>query len=153
MLAPLSDAEVPFTLCTSSRGLNYLLHRIEDIVKVVQSSGHFPLESRGWSPPAEVWNGGARKPEILTALKKEIADLIKIKVQVEKDELDQKEAQRDCAAIPGKEALDRTQRYENSNRRHRYKVQARLDQLQPRKKAYAKAELKSGGDPEEPENV
>jgi hypothetical protein len=147
-LAPLSDAEARYTLLTSSRGLNCLLQLIEDMTKAVQSLGHLPLESRRWLPPAEIWNGGAGKRKILAALKREIAELTRLKAQTEKDELDKSNAQRDCAAIPGKEALDRIYRYETSNRRHRYKVQARLDQLQARRKEDAKAGLKTGGQTE-----
>jgi hypothetical protein len=103
--------------------------------------------------PAEVWNDGGRKSETLAALKKEMADLTRKKEQAEENEMDRRNAQIDCAAIPGKEALDRLHRHETNNRRHRYWLQARLDQLKPRKKADAKAELKNGCDPEEPENV
>jgi hypothetical protein len=136
-LALFPDADVRAALLTSSRGLSYLLRELRDIMKVVLSIDCFPPESRKLLPPAEVWNGGASKKEMLVALKEEIADLTMRKEQAQKNEMDQRDAQIDCAAIPGKEALDRLHRYETSNQRHRYKLLTRLDQLLSRQKQAA----------------
>ena len=58
-------------------------------------------------------------------------------------------AERDLAAIPEKDMLDKILRYENSNRRHRYHVDARLDELQEqRRRQDAKTGLETNGDPE-----
>ena len=65
-----------------------------------------------------------------------------LKVRIEQEETEKRAAELDLAAIPGKDVLDRTQRSENSNRRHRYKVEAKLEQLQVQRKADAQAELK-----------
>jgi hypothetical protein len=137
-LALFPDADLRAALLTSSRGLSYLLRELGDIRNVVLSRGCFLPESRKLLPPTEVWNGGASKKEILVALKEEIADLTRKKEQAEKIEMDQRDAQIDCAAIPGKEALDRLHRYETRNQRHRYKVQARIDLLLSRQKQVAK---------------
>ena len=91
---------------------------------------------------------------MFAALTEEIADLTKRKRQAEKNELDHRNAQIDSAAIPGKDDLDRIYRYQTSNRRHRYRVQARLDQLQARREEVEKAEHFIGGeDTEKPENM
>jgi hypothetical protein len=107
-----------------------------------------------WLLPAGVWKGTFGIDARVDILEKEAASLNVLRVRVGQEEAEKRAAERDLAAIPGKDVLDRTQRYGNSNRRHRYKLEARLDQVQDRRRREnAKAELKNGGDPEEPENV
>ena len=89
---------------------------------------------------------------MLAALEKEIAELTRLKAQVEEDEFHQENARRDSAAIPSTEALDRLYRYETSNRRHRYKVEARLEELQVRRKGKGSAALELRGDAEGKDN-
>jgi hypothetical protein len=75
--------------------------------------------------------------------------LTALRVQVELAEADKEVVERDLAAIPEKDKLDRILRYENSNRRHRYHVEARLDELQERRRRKdAKTGLETNGDPE-----
>ena len=97
-----------------------------------------------WLRPAGVWKH-TFKPEARVDIREaEIASLKTLNVDVEKKEVDRRAAQRDLAAIPGKDVLDRTQRYQISNRRHMYKLEARLDQLQARRKE-EEAKLASKG--------
>jgi hypothetical protein len=58
------------------------------------------------------------------------------------------DAHRDYWAIPSKEALDRIYRYETGNHRHRYKAEARLDQLQARRRENAKVNSGKGSNAE-----
>jgi hypothetical protein len=69
--------------------------------------------------PEEVWKGTVGIEARADILKKEGARLTALKGHLEQGEADKRAAERDLAAIPGKDVLDRTQRYENSNRRHR----------------------------------
>jgi hypothetical protein len=55
---------------------------------------------------------------------------------------------RDCSAIPSKEVLDRIHRYETSNVRHRYRVEARLEKLQARRRENAKVNSEMDSDSE-----
>jgi hypothetical protein len=140
------DAETRGKLLQDSRGLRYLLRLVEWIRKQVQASGHFPLELRLWLSPGEVWNGGYKKRAILAALDKEVEDLTERKVHLEEQELHKRNATRDFASIPPKLALDSIHRYETPNVRIRRKAEQRLDEVQARRKADTKAELKNGGD-------
>jgi hypothetical protein len=149
----MSDAEGRHQLLQSSRGLNYLLQAIEGIRKTVQSTGHLPLERRCWLPPAEIWDGGSRKKAVLAALDKEIAELARLKVQTEKEELHRRNATRDFASIPSKVRLDPIHRYDTSEVRKRRRAEARLDHLQTQRKQEAKTGLKTNGDGEGSENT
>ena len=113
--------EARYDLLQSSRGINYLLG---------------------------VWNCTIGIQARADTLEKEAASLTALRVQVEQAEAD-KVAERDLAAIPEKDMLDKILRYENSNRRHRYHVEARLDELQERRRRKdAKTGLETNGDPE-----
>jgi len=78
-------------------------------------------------------------------LEKEIEKLTAQKNQIEKDNAEWRNDQRDCSAIPSKEVLDRIQRYETSNVRHRYRVEARLELLQKRQRKTANSNSGEGG--------
>ena len=92
--------------------------------------------------PAGVWKHTYGIEARVDVLEKEAASLNELKVRIEQEETEKRAAELDLAAIPGKDVLDRTQRSENSNRRHRYKVEAKLEQLQVQRKADAQAEFK-----------
>jgi capsule polysaccharide export protein KpsE/RkpR len=72
------------------------------------------------------------KNDLLAELEKEAEQVTTKKGQVEENEAQWRNDRRDCLAIPSKSALDRSNRYETSNVRHRYKVEARLAELQAR---------------------
>ena len=147
-----SSAGARHELLGSSRGLNFLLRNIEEVKEEVASTGYISRESLRWLAPNDIWNGRAGKQAVLEALEKEIAELTTLKAQVEEDEFHQNNARRDSAAIPSTEALDRLYRYETSNRRHRYKVEARLEELQARRKEKGSAGLELHGDAEGKDN-
>jgi len=63
------------------------------------------------------------------------------KLLVEAEERSQRRARINAAAVPSKTPLERLDRYETSNRRHRYKLEKRLEELQSRRREH---ELTSG---------
>ena len=144
--------EARYDLLQSTRGINHLLRAVGYVREELLSGGDASSAPK-WLLPAGVWKHTYGIQARVDVLENETATMTALRVQVAQEETERRAAELDLAAIPGKEVLDRTQRYENSNRRHRYKVEARLDQLQARRKADAKAQSKNGGDPEEPENV
>src|SRR5208282_3101834 len=94
--------------------------------------------------PKKKWERISRKENLLAALAKEGEELTAKKGEVQENESQLRRDQRDCLAIPSLSAIDRSGRYETRNVRHRYKVEARLAELQARPRRNAK--LKSGGD-------
>jgi len=88
------------------------------------------------------------KKPLLAALEKEVEELTARKNQVEKDEAEWRNDRRDCSAIPSKEVLDRINRYETSNVRHRYRVEARLERLQGQRRENRKLNSKKDSDTE-----
>ena len=132
MLGFRPPSEARYDLLQSSRGIKHPLRAIE-YIKAELLTGS-AVEAPPWLLPAGIWErtfGPEARVDILEA---EIASLKALNVDVEKKEVDRRAAQRDLAAIPGKNPLDRIQRHQNSNRRHTYKLEARLDQLQARRK-------------------
>ena len=104
--------------------------------------------------PDGVWKGTIGIQARADTLEKEAARLTVLRVQVEQTKSDKEMAERDLAAIPRKDMLDRILRYENSNRRHRYQIEARLDELQERRRRKdAKTGLATNGDPESPKKT
>ena len=125
--------EARHELLQSSRGINHLLRTIRYVREELLSEraiGSVPE----WLLPEGVWKSTFGIQTRAVTLKKEATRLTKLRVQVEQAEADREAAKRDLAAIPDKGVLDRTLRYENSNRRHRYRLEARLDQLQDRRR-------------------
>jgi hypothetical protein len=145
MLGLKPPSEARYDLIKSSRGINHLL-RVIEYIKVLSGGGDGGLAPK-WLLPAGVWKHTFEPEARVDILEKEITTLNALKVHVEQKEADNRAAQRDLAAIPGKDVLDRTQRYQNSNRRHMYKLEARLDQLQARRKE-EEAKLASKGSDE-----
>jgi hypothetical protein len=139
-------AEAYHSLLRSSRGIKFLLRKIEEAQEEVRVSGFLSRESRRWLAPENKWDRIAHlgKTGLLAALEKEAEELTARKGQVEDNASQWRNVRRDCSAIPPKNALDRLDRYETRNVRHRYKVEARLAELQARPRRNAK--LKSGGD-------
>jgi hypothetical protein len=139
-------AEAYHSLLRSSRGIKFLLRKIEEAQEEVRVSGFLSRESRRWLAPENKWDRIAHlgKTGLLAALEKEAEELTARKGQVEDNASQWRNVRRDCSAIPPKNALDRLDRYETRNVRHRYKVEARLAELQARPGRNAK--LKSGGD-------
>jgi hypothetical protein len=93
------------------------------------------------------------KKDVLAALEKETEELKEKKGQVEENESRWRNDQRECSAIPSKDALARIHRYETSNVRHRYKAEARLDQLQARRKGNTKVNSGEDSDPESHQDI
>ena len=107
VLRTMSDADARFELLKSSRGLNYLLRRLEDIMKKeVRTNGHISPESRWLFPPAKAWGCGSTKKVILSGLESKIEELTDRKAEIEKDELYESNARGDFASIPPKVDLD-----------------------------------------------
>ena len=150
-LKPASEAR--YELLQSSRGINYLLRAVEHVRKEVLAGGD-TWSAPKWLLPDGVWKGTIGIQARADTLEKEAARLTVLRVQVEQTEADKEMAERDLAAIPGKDMLDRILRYENSNRRHRYQIEARLDELQERRRRKdAKTGLATNGDPESPKKT
>jgi len=140
--------EARYDLLQSSRGINYLLRAVEHVRKEVLAGGG-TWSAPKWLLPDGVWNGTIGIQARADTLEKEAARLTALRVQVELAEADKEVVERDLASIPEKDKLDRILRYENSNRRHRYHVEARLDELQERRRRKdAKTGLETNGDPE-----
>jgi hypothetical protein len=125
----------------SSDGIKFLLHKIEEVRGKVESAGYISQELRRWLAPHKNWDNIRGKQPLLAALEKETEELTARKDLVERDESEWRNDQRERSAIPSKEVLDRIHRYETSNVRHRYRVEARLEQLQVRRKENAKGEI------------
>ena len=146
-LRPANEAR--YELLQSSRGINYLLRAVEHVRKELMAGGD-PWSAPQWLLPDGVWKGTIEIQARADTLAKEAASLTALRVQVEQAEAD-KVAERDLAAIPEKDMLDKILRYENGNRRHRYHVEARLDELQERRRRQdAKTGLETNSDPESP---
>jgi hypothetical protein len=146
VLSTMSDADARFELLKSSRGLTYLLRRLEDITKEVRTNGHISPESRWLLPPAKAWGCGSAKKVILSGLESEIEELTDRKAEIEKDELYESNARGDFASIPPKVDLDSIHRYETTNVRARRKVEAALDQMQEQRRESAKSGVNTDGD-------
>ncbi len=148
MLEPAADAY--HSLLGSSRGIKFLLRKVEQAQDDVGVSNHVSRELQRWLAPKQNWDRIAysgKKP-LLAALEKEIEELTAQKNQVEKDSAEWRNDRRDCSAIPSKEVLDRINRYETSNVRHRYRVEARLEQLQARRRENREMNSGNDGNPE-----
>ncbi len=126
-LEPAADAY--HSQLRSSRGIKFLLRKIDEAQDEVRVRGSLSAESRRWLAPEKNWKRISGTQQLLAALEKETKQLTAKKVEVEENESQWRNDQRDCSAIPSKDALDRSDRYETKNVRHRYKVEARLDQL------------------------
>jgi hypothetical protein len=133
------------SLLETSRGLAFLLRKIEEAQDQVRVSDSLSTELRRWLAPEKNWEKifTSGKKHVLAALEKEAEELTAKKGQVEEGKSQWRNDARGCSAIPSKEVLDKIHRYETSNVRHRYKVEARLEQLQARRRGNAKAN--SGG--------
>ncbi len=143
------------SLLETSGGLAFLLRKIEEAQDEVRVSGTLSTELRRWLAPAKNWGriSYLGKKHILAALEKETEELTAKKNQVEKNGSQWRNDERDCSAIPSKEVLDRIHRYETSNVRHRYKVEARLEQLQARRRGNAKVNSGRYSDAESPQDI
>ena len=138
MVQPAADAH--HSLLRSSGGIKLLLNKIEQARDEVEACGSLSTELPRWLDPAQNWErlSYLGKKHLLAAFEKETADLTEKQCLCETDELQWRNDSRDCSAIPSKEVLDRIYRYETSNVRHRYKVEARIEQLQARRRENAK---------------
>jgi hypothetical protein len=152
-LQPATDAY--HSLLQSSRGIKFLLRKIEEARDEVQVSGSLSTELRQWLAPARNWGKISLlgRKQVLAALEKETEELTAKKGQVEENECRWRNDQRECSAIPSKDALARIHRYETGNVRHRYKVEARLEKLQAWRRANTKANSGGGSDAESHQDI
>ena len=143
LLEPAADAY--HSLLRNSRGIRFLLRKIEEAKDELRVCGSLSTEMRRWLAPTKNWDRilYLGKKQALAAFMKETEELTAKKGQVEENELQWGDGWRDSSGIPSKSALDRIHRYETSNVRHRYRVEARLEQLQARRRGNAK--VNSGG--------
>ena len=141
------------SLLKTSGGLAFLLRRVEETKRAVGSSGYVPEQLRRWLTPEKNWHHISGKQLLLATLEKEASELTTSKRQVDDAGLYSEDIRRDCWAIPSKEVLDRFYRYETSNVRHRYKVEARLEKLQARRRENAKINSERDGDSESPQET
>ena len=128
------------SLLENSRGIKFLLGKLSHARDTLAAGGSLPEDLERWIAPGN-WVGivhSGRQP-IIAALEKEIENLTAEKDRVEHKEAQWRNDRRAYSAIPSKETLERIQRYETSNVRHRYRVEARLDRLQSRQRESAKA--------------
>jgi hypothetical protein len=135
------------SLLTSSRGLNYLLRKVEDLKAQVKVSPSMPVESFRLLSPDKNWGSFSSQKSLLVALENETEELIKVKAQIEQEDADQKQAGLESSAIPSIESSHRIQRYETSNVRHRYRVEQRLEDLQFRRRTKEKPVSEDGRRP------
>jgi hypothetical protein len=138
----------------SPRGIKFLLRKAEQARDEAKVSSSISTELRRWLSPEQNWARIAcsgKKP-LLAALENETEELTARKNQVEKDEAEWRNDRRDCFAIPSKEVLDRINRYETSNVRHRYRVEARLEQLQKRRSENRKLNSEKDSEAENPQD-
>ena len=144
MWRPAADAY--YSLLRSSGGIKFLLHKIEQMRDEVEASGCLSSELCRWLAPTKNWERFSDSDEkyFLAALEKETDELTAKKSEVERDESQRRNDHCDYWAIPSKEALDRISRYETTNVRHRYKVEARLEQLQARRRENAQVNSGKG---------
>jgi hypothetical protein len=125
----------------SSRGIKFLLRKLEQARDEAADSGSLSKELVRWIAPGKNWSriASSGKKPLIAALEKEIENLKEEKGRVEDEEAQWRNDRRDFSAIPSKETLERIQRYETSNVRHRYRVEARLQQLQSQERERVKA--------------
>jgi len=130
-------------LLKTSTGINFLLKKIEEARKYVDTNGFVPQESLRFLPqnPGPSWLHASDKQALQKALDNEKTELQARKILVEAEERSQRRARINAAAVPSKTPLERLDRYETSNRRHRYKLEKRLEELQSRRREH---ELTSG---------
>jgi hypothetical protein len=136
MLGFKPPGEARYDLLQSSRALTTFFERLNTFREEVLSGGDAGLAPK-WLLPDGVWKATFGLEARVAILEKETASLKALKVHVELEEADKRAAERDLAAIPKTDAPDRIQRYQTGNRRHIYKLEARLDQLQARRKERA----------------
>jgi hypothetical protein len=138
-------------LLERSRGIKFLLRKVEQARNEVELSDRVSKELHWWLTPKQDWGriAASGKKPLLAALEKEIEELTAQKNQVEKDEAEWANDRRDCSAIPSKEVLDRINRYETSNVRHRYRVEARLERLQGQRRENRKLNSEKDSDAED----
>ncbi len=97
-----SAADAYHSLLESSRGIKFLLRKIEQARNEVEVSSRVSSELRRWLAPEQNWDRivySGKKP-LLAALEKEVEELTARKNQVEKDEAEWRNDRRDCSAIP-----------------------------------------------------
>lgn len=122
-------AEAYRSLLATSAGIKFLLLKAEEKkLEVLRGCTTTVLDR--WLNPEKNWGTYTTKELLLAELDREIEKLTPRAKEIEQAE----RARRDCSAIPSKPALDRIYRYETSNVRHRYRVEARLEQLQGRRR-------------------
>jgi hypothetical protein len=143
------------SLLETSRGLAFLLRKIEEAQDEVRVSGSLSMELGRWLAPEKNWEKifTSGKKHVLAALEKEAEELTAKKGQIEEGKSQWRNDARGCSAIPSKEVLDRIHRYETGNVRHRYKVEARLEQLQARRRENAKVNSGGYSDAESPQGI
>jgi hypothetical protein len=124
------------TLLESSHGIKFLLSKLEELTNELRVSSSPRAGLPRWLCPEKNWQRIASlgKKHFLAELTKETEELTAKKSQIEEEVSQWRNDEVECSAIPSKDALDRIHRYETSNVRHRYKVEARLDHLQARRR-------------------
>ena len=140
-LLPQPDSNARHFLLQTSRGIKYLLKKVEEAQKELESKGFIAPESVKFLPqnPGQSWQRACNKEALLASLENEKTDLKASKLRLEEEERNVRDACIDAVAIPSKTALDRIHRYETSNQRHRYRVEKRLEELQSRRREQARA--------------
>ena len=140
------SADAYHSMLESSRGIKFLLGKVEQARKEAEVSNSISSELRRWLAPKQNWNRIAHsgKKPLLEALEKEIEGL----TALEKHNVEWRKTRSDCSVIPSKAVLDQLIRYETSNVRHRYKVEARLERLQGQRRENCKINSGNDGDPE-----
>ncbi len=117
----------------------------------VTTNGSLPEDLERWIAPDKNWVriGHSEKQPLIAALQRDIENLTAERDRVEHEEARWRNDRREYSAIPSKETLERIQRYETSNVRHRYRVEARLEKLQLRQRESAKARSEQDRDCED----
>ena len=117
-------------------GVDFLLMKVEEVTNRGQSMPSAPLDR--WLAVYQDWSKFSGRKPLLAALEKVRGELTELKARLKERGSRQYANQLDCSAIPSKKVLDRINRYETSNVRHRYRVEARLEQVQARRREDAK---------------
>jgi len=126
------DDEARYQLLGSPRGLQYVIQKVQEARKEGEHSRGISWETSKWLSRhvGGSWAALSNKRALLTALDEKTTELTTRKVMLEEIELRQKNVSADCSSIPSMEALNRINRYETTNVRHRARVMQMLERSQ-----------------------
>jgi hypothetical protein len=148
MIALQADDEARYELLRNSRGLQYVIQKVQEVRQEMEHSGGISWDTSQWLSRhlGGSWDAVSTKQAFLAALDAKTAELRARKVMIEENELD-------FSSIPRIETLNRITRYETTNVRHRERVMQMLERCQSqRKQNQESVPVADDDDGEEPQN-